>query len=160
MSNARSRLIAVLAPLDAHEMDAERSWCECMESSLQAFDELDTVRLAAWQTVSNLKPKFPRPRRVEVPSIEQPRTLEDFVATLSHSADEGGCPVLSLTDAGVSSVDPPEEQHVDSEDLAFTGNVSIMLAIPTTIMSIRYYWQLASPCARLASFNVTERIRA
>ena len=52
VSNARSGLITVLAPMDAHETGAELTSRKSMEQTVRPFDQLDKARLDAWQTVA------------------------------------------------------------------------------------------------------------
>ena len=78
--NARSGLITVLAPLDAHETDAELTSRKSMEQTVRPFDELDKQRLDSWQTAAMLRPKFPAAPKPEAPASELPRTLQELAA--------------------------------------------------------------------------------
>ena len=119
VSNARSGLITVLAPMDAHETGAELTSRKSMEQTVRPFDQLDKARLDAWQTVAMLKPKFPPVPKPEAPASELPRTLKELTDTLSDSEDEDEGPrLLSLTDAP-PCMEPVETPDASPEDLTF-----------------------------------------
>ena len=118
--NARSGLITVLAPLDAHETDAELTSRKSMEQTVRPFDELDKQRLDSWQTAAMVRPKFPAAPKPEAPASELPRTLQELAASLSDSeAEDEGPRMLSLTDAGLPCVESVEQPDVFSQDVTF-----------------------------------------
>ena len=105
LCHARSGLSTLLQPLDTYETGARVTSRKRMEKSIRPLDALDKVRLDAWSTVGQLRPRFPKAPRPERPTLIH-TNRKDFVAAWKNESDseDDGPQMLAIQDG---MVEPP-----------------------------------------------------
>jgi len=107
----------LLQPLDTYETGARVTSRKRMEKSIRPIDALDKVRLDAWSTVGQLRPRFPKAPRPERPTLIH-TNRKDFVAAWKNESDseDDGPPMLAIQDG---MVEPPRpDAAMSSGELA------------------------------------------